>query len=133
MAFFTEDFQVFDVLVKIAWRYNHKIFNTLFYIEIFYPGSNRYKIKHNFHQYFANTFFLEHLCTMVSLGLIEKYSIATTRYSFKDCILACKIRNQMHINFEKRKFHKQSVVILLNNGCSVDIFSVQYLFLYLWL
>ena len=56
---------------------------------------------------------------MVSLSLIEKDSIATTRYSFKDCILACKIRNQMHINFEKKKFHKKSAVILLKNGCSV--------------
>ena len=25
----------------------------------------------------------------------------------------------MHTNFEKKKFHKQSVVILLKNGCSV--------------
>ena len=49
---------------------------------------------------------------MVSLSLIEKDSIATTRYSFKDCILACKIRN-------KKKFHKKSAVILLKNGCSV--------------
>ena len=35
--------------------------------------------------------------------LIEKDSIATTRDSFKNCILACKISNQMHTNFEKRK------------------------------
>ena len=33
----------------------------------------------------------------------EKDSIATTRDSFKDCILACKISNQMHTNFKKRK------------------------------
>ena len=56
---------------------------------------------------------------MVSLSSIEKDFIATTRYSFKDCILAYKISNQMHANFEKKKFHKQSVVILLKNGCSV--------------
>ena len=36
----------------------------------------------------------------------------------------------MHTNFEKKKFHKQSVVILLKNGCSVC--RVQYLFVYLW-
>ena len=40
---------------------------------------------------------------MVSLSLIEKGSIATTQDSFKDCILACKIRNQMHTNFTKTK------------------------------
>ena len=38
-----------------------------------------------------------------SLSSFEKNSIVTTRDSFKDCILACKIRNQMHTNFEKRK------------------------------
>ena len=42
--------------------------------------------------------------TMASLSLIEKDSIATTRNSFNDCILAC--RNQMHTNFEKRKVPK---------------------------
>ena len=40
---------------------------------------------------------------MSSLSLVEKDSIATTRDSFKDCILACKIRNQIHTNFEKGK------------------------------
>ena len=40
---------------------------------------------------------------MASIGSIEKDSIATTRDSFKDCILACKISNQMHKSFEKRK------------------------------
>ena len=33
------------VVVKITRHYNHKIFNTVFYIEVFYPGSNRYKIN----------------------------------------------------------------------------------------
>ena len=46
-------------------------------------------------------------------------SIATTRDFFKDCILACKIRNQIHTNFEKRKVPLELVVILLKNGCSV--------------
>ena len=36
------------------------------------------------------------------LGTIEKDSIATTPHSFKDCILACKISNQVHTNFEKK-------------------------------
>ena len=40
---------------------------------------------------------------MVPIGSIEKDSIATTRDSFKDCILAYKIRNQMHTDFAKRK------------------------------
>ena len=44
--------------------------------------------------------FLEHLCTMTS---IEKDSIAATPDSFKDCILACKISNQVNTDFEKRK------------------------------
>ena len=56
---------------------------------------------------------------MVSLSSIEKDTIATTRDSFKDCILECKIRNQMHTNFEKRKVPQA-------------VCSVQYLFLYLW-
>ena len=45
---------------------------------------------------------------MASLSLIEKDPIATTQDSFKDCILACKIRNQMHTNFEKRKVPQAS-------------------------
>ena len=56
---------------------------------------------------------------MASITSIEKDSIATTRDSFKDCILACKISNQVHTDFEKRKVHKQPVVILLKNNCSV--------------
>ena len=40
---------------------------------------------------------------MTSISSIEKDSIATTPDSFKDCILACKISNQVHTNFEKRK------------------------------
>ena len=45
---------------------------------------------------------------MASVSLIEKDSIATTWDSFKDCILARKIRNLRETsrkeNFEKRKF-----------------------------
>ena len=36
------------------------------------------------------------------ISSIEKDSIAPTRGSFKNCIFACKISNQMHTNFEKR-------------------------------
>ena len=52
---------------------------------------------------FQKHLFLEHLSTMASISSIEKDSIATTRDSFKNCILACKIRNEMHTNFERRK------------------------------
>ena len=72
-------------------------------MEVFYPGSNKYRIKHKFLKFFENIFCLEHLWTRASLSLIDKDSIAITRDSFKDCILTCKIRNQMHTNFEKRK------------------------------
>ena len=40
---------------------------------------------------------------MASISSIEKDSLGTTRDSFKDCILSCKISNQVHVNFEKRK------------------------------
>ena len=40
---------------------------------------------------------------MASISLIEKDSIVTTRDSFKNCILACKVSSQMHTNFEKIK------------------------------
>ena len=37
------------------------------------------------------------------MSSIETGSTATIQDSFKDFILACKIRNQIHTNFEKRK------------------------------
>ena len=40
---------------------------------------------------------------MVTLSSVEKDSIANTRDSFKDCILARKVRNQMDKYLEKRK------------------------------
>ena len=52
---------------------------------------------------FRKHLFLEHFCTMTSISSIEKDSIAVTPDSFKDYILACKIRNQVDTNFEKRK------------------------------
>ena len=61
------------------------------------------------------------MCTTASLSSIEKDSITTTRDSFKDCTLTCKIRNQINTK-RKEKFHKLSVVILLKNGCSARIF-----------
>ena len=61
---------------------------------------------------------------MSSLCSVEKDSIASTRDSFKDCILACKIRNQMHSNFKKRKVPQAVSGNLLKN-------SLQYMPLYL--
>ena len=55
---------------------------------------------------------------MACRSSFEKDSIATTQDSFKDCILACKISNQMHTNFEKKTVRKQPMVILCND-CSV--------------
>ena len=40
---------------------------------------------------------------MASISSTKKDSLVTTRDSFKNCILACKIDNQMHTNLEKRK------------------------------
>ena len=40
---------------------------------------------------------------MISKNLIEEDSIVTTWDSFKYCILACEIGNQMHRKFKKRK------------------------------
>ena len=56
---------------------------------------------------------------MTSISSIEKDFIATTPDSFKDCILACKISNQVHTDLEKRKVIKQPVVMLFKNDCSV--------------
>ena len=47
--------------------------------------------------------FRKQLCTIASMSSIENDSTATIQDSFKDCILTCKNRNQMHANFEKRK------------------------------
>ena len=60
-----------------------------------------------FLQYFKNTFFRTLVYGDFLASSIEKDSLATTRDSFEDCILACK------------NFHKQSLVILFKNGCSV--------------
>ena len=43
---------------------------------------------------------------MTSISSIEKHSVATTPDSFKDCIIACKISNQVHTKLEKRKFQQ---------------------------
>ena len=40
---------------------------------------------------------------MTSVSSIKIDSIATTPDSFKDCLLACKISNQVPTNFEERK------------------------------
>ena len=51
----------------------------------------------------SKTPFLEHLCTVAFIGSNEKDFIASTRDSCKACILACKISNQVHTNFKKRR------------------------------
>ena len=56
---------------------------------------------------------------MIFLSSIDKDSITTTRNSFKSCILACKIRNQMHRNFEKRKVPQAVSGNFAQNSCSV--------------
>ena len=53
-------------------------------MKVFYPGSKRYETKHKFLQYFKNTFFR----TLMHISSTKKDSIATTRDSFKDFILA---------------------------------------------
>ena len=40
---------------------------------------------------------------MASISSMEKGSIATARDYFKNLVLACKISNQIHANFKKRK------------------------------
>ena len=40
---------------------------------------------------------------MASISSVKKDSIAPTRDSFKNCILACETSDQMHTNFQKRK------------------------------
>ena len=56
---------------------------------------------------------------MVSLIVIEKDSVATIWDSFKYCILACKIGNQMHANFEKRKVPRTLSGNFAQSGSSV--------------
>ena len=56
---------------------------------------------------------------MTSISSIEKDSLATTPDSFKDCILACKISNQVHTNFEKRKVPQAASGKFVQNDCFV--------------
>ena len=72
--------------------------------------------SYKFLQYF--NIFVEHLCTMTSVSSIQKDSTATTPDSFKDCILTCKINNQVHKNFEKRKVPQAGSGNLFKNDCS---------------
>ena len=55
--------------------------------------------------------FLEHLYVMSYLSYIEKDSIVSINESFKNCILACKIGNQIHTKFTERKA-SQAVCLL---------------------
>ena len=45
---------------------------------------------------------------MTSISSVEKDSLITTPDSFKDCIMACKISNQVYTNFEKRKVQQDA-------------------------
>ena len=46
---------------------------------------------------------------MASISSFEKDFIASTQDSFKNCILACKISNEIHTtNFEKRKVPQET-------------------------
>ena len=69
---------------------------------------------------------------MASSSSIEKDSIAATRDSFRDCILACKIRNQTHTNFEQRKVPQA----VSDNFAQKWLLCLTYVlhnrFLYLW-
>ena len=56
---------------------------------------------------------------MVSFSSIEKDFTATTQESFKDVSMHVKLEIKCIQTSRKEKFHKQSVVILLKNGCSV--------------
>ena len=46
-------------------------------------------------------------------------SIVIIQDSFKDCILARKIGNQMHTKLGEKTFQKQTVVTSLKNVCSI--------------
>ena len=72
---------------------------TPYYLKLHFVVSVFLYVPPTFQKYL----FLEHLCTMTSVSSIKNDSIAATPDSFKDCILACKINNQVHTNFEKRK------------------------------
>ena len=76
--------------------------------------------------------FLEHSCKMASISSIEKDSIATTPDSFKDCLLACKISNQEHTNFQKRKVQQAASGNFVRKLLFCKTCSVQYVLLYLW-
>ena len=72
---------------------------------------------------------------MASISSIEKDSIGTTRDSFKDCILSCKISNQVHVNFEKRKVPQAASDNFVKKWlfCKAFVqYFEQYLFLYRW-
>ena len=68
---------------------------------------------------FRKHLFLEHFCTMTSISSIEKDSIAVTPDSFKDIFLHVKLAIKWIQTSKKEKFHKQPVVILFKNDCSV--------------
>ena len=80
-----------------------------------------------FLQYFEKLFFR----TISHEGFFkfnwEKYSIATTWDSFKDYILTCKTRNQMHTTFAKRKVRQAAI----SNFAQKWLFCKTYVLFYL--
>ena len=70
--------------------------------------------------------FLEYFSTMAFIGSVEKDSI-TTQDSFKNCVLACKISNQRHKSFEKRKTWRQ---IVGARNCLLEIMSLRAIILH---
>ena len=100
-------------------------------MEIFHAGCNRYKIKHNFLQYFDNTYFRNlvydgffkfswerfHDLLEILLNIVSLHLKSETKYTQTS---------------KKETFHKQSVVILLKYGCSVRHMFCTNLFIYLW-
>ena len=68
---------------------------------------------------FGKCLYLEHLCTMASISSLKKDYIAPTRDSFKIVSLHVKLVIKCIQTSRKEKFHKQRVVILFKNDCSV--------------
>ena len=84
-------------------------------MDVFYPGSNRYKIEHIFSNISKTSFlrtrwFLKVQFRKIPHQLLESL-LKIASWHLKSEIKCIQISR-------KKKFHKQSVVILLKNGCS---------------
>ena len=80
-----------------------------------------------FLQYFEKLFFRTISLESFFKFNLEKYSIATTWDSFKDYILTCKTRNQMHTKFAKRKVRQ----VAISNFAQKWLFCKTYVLFYL--